>query len=82
MKINILILIIVWSLAGATYNYIDMCNEMKIEATLDPDDPTPLHKTIMYGPLVWLFYLFGFIAIHAIVLLHDIFEYIRSHVWK
>ncbi|MGJ8640071.1 MAG: hypothetical protein ACSHYA_11845 [Opitutaceae bacterium] len=80
MKTLILILIVVWSLAGATYNYIDMCKEMEIEATLDPDAPTPLHKTIMYGPLVWLFYLFGYIAIHLLVFLNDAFEYIRSHL--
>lgn len=79
MKTTILILIIVWSLAGATYSLVDMCNEMEIEATLDPDDPTPRHKTIMYGPLVWLFYLFGFITIHLLVFLHDAFEYIRSY---
>ncbi|MGJ8653313.1 MAG: hypothetical protein ACSHX8_08565 [Opitutaceae bacterium] len=79
MKTTILILIIVWSIAGATYSWIDMCHEMEIEATLDPDDPTPIHKTIAYGPLIWLLHLVGYIVIHAFILLYEAVDYIRSH---
>lgn len=79
MKTYILILIIVWSLTGAAYSWIDMCHNMDIEATLDPDAPTTLCKTIAYGPLVWLFQLIGYIVIHAFILLYEAVDYIRSH---
>lgn len=78
MKTLILILIIVWSIIGAAYSWIDMCHSMDIEATLDPGDPTPLSKTIAYGPLIWLFYIIGYIVIHAFILLNDVVEFIRS----
>lgn len=51
---------------------------MNHEASIDPDKPTPLWQNFCYGPLVWLFYLFGSLAIHVTWLLHEAIELIHK----
>ena len=60
MKI-LLIIFIVWSLAGILYFAIETNQILDDEATRNIDLPTPICLTLAYGPIYWIIYLVLFI---------------------
>ena len=53
MKI-LLIIFIVWSLAGILYFAIETNQILDDEATRNIDLPTPICLTLAYGPIYWI----------------------------
>lgn len=52
----ILILLITWSLLGFIYFGIDTFQSLDMEATLSPDAPQSIWKSLAFGPTYWLLY--------------------------
>jgi hypothetical protein len=52
MKTISILLLVLWSLGGTAYWFIETYRSLEEEALMNPDNPTPPLKIIAFGPVV------------------------------